>query len=112
MIAISSFEKMSVIHNGMEIEVMVIDIPVPCKKSNKALKAYFKFKYKNKIYSKNIKGKYCQTLKKNKIIRLKTNSNGSTFVYPDENLLIQYISIVILFFVGVLFLLKKNKEYE
>lgn len=107
-ISFNSYEKFLAIHNGNEIIVTVTDIPVSCKVSNKTLKAYFRFEYNGKSYTKMIKGKYCNSLKINKKITLKTNNNNSIFVYPEERLTMQYISIIVLFLVGLISLIKKN----
>ncbi|AGC76982.1 hypothetical protein DDD_1855 [Nonlabens dokdonensis DSW-6] len=40
---------------------------------------------------------------------MKINSDNSVFVYPNEKMTMQIISIVILFIIGILFLLKQNE---
>ncbi len=109
-ICVSSYKKFNTIYNGKEVEVRIIDVPVSCEVSNRTLKSYFRFSYKGKEYTKNIKGKYCDILKKAKILKLKTNSDNSVFVFKDEQLTMQYITIISLFLIGILFLLKKNKK--
>lgn len=109
-ISINSYEKFAAINNGKEIEVTVIDIPVSCKASNSSLKAYFKFRYNGNDYTKMIKGKYCDILKPNMLIKLKTNGEKSVFVYLEENLTMQYITVISLLLIGILFLFKKNKN--
>ena len=108
-ISFNSYKKFDAIHNGKEVEVTIINIPISCEVSNKTLKPYFRFSYNQKQYTKNIEGKYCNTLKQMKTLKLKTNSDNSIFVYIDENLTIQYITILLLAFIGILFLLKNNK---
>ncbi|MEK6153139.1 hypothetical protein WIW50_07765 [Flavobacteriaceae bacterium 3-367] len=108
-IAINSYEKFNIIRNGEVVEVSIKDIPVSCKVSNKSIKAYFNFYYEGQQYSKNIKGRYCDTLEPGQLLKLKTNRKKKTFVYLDESLTMQYVSIISLAFLGILIFLKHKK---
>lgn len=103
-------EKKEIQLNGKEIEVRIVDIPVSCKESSKWLKPYFKFEYNNKKYSKNIKGKYCKILENSRIIILKTNSDNSIFIFPDENINRELIWGIILLVIGGLCCFKGLKK--
>ncbi|WP_146250823.1 hypothetical protein [Nonlabens dokdonensis] len=105
----NSYKKYDAIFYGRDVIVPVLDIPISCKSSNKSVKAYFTFIYNGIEYSKNIKGEYCGLLERNKTVKLKINSDNSVFVYPNEKMTMQIISIVILFIIGILFLLKQNE---
>lgn len=109
-ISIGSYKKFMTFKYGKIVEVDVLEIPIPCEYSNKHSKAFFRFSYNGKKHTKNIKGKYCQILKKEKTIKLKTNSDHSVFVYLDENLTMNYVAIISLFLIGSFFLIKKTKE--
>ena len=109
-ISISSYKKFDTIQNGKIVVVNVIDVPISCELSNRTIKSYFRFSYDGKEHTKNIKGKYCDVLKKEKQIKLKTNSDNSVFVFLDENLMMQYITIISLLGIGSFFLIKKNKK--
>ncbi|WP_417872682.1 hypothetical protein [Xanthomarina gelatinilytica] len=109
-ICINSYKKFDAIQNGKEVEVRVIDVPVSCEVSNRTLKSYFRFEYNDKEYTKNIKGEYCDILKRAKTINLKTNTDNSVFVYPNEKLTMQYITVFSLLIIGIVFLFKKSKK--
>ncbi len=108
-ISFNNYKKFDALHNGKEVEVIITNIPVSCEVSNKSLKPYFKFSYNQRIYTKNIEGKYCDILKNTRTLKLKTNFDNSIFVYTDETLIMDYITIIILLLIGILFLLKKEK---
>lgn len=93
------FDKFKILEKGQKIEVTITDIPVTCKVSNKSLKAYFKFSYKEKEYSKNLKDKYCSTIKTGDKLNLITNKEETIFLYPDENVNRNLISLTFLFLV-------------
>lgn len=105
----NSIRKKSVEFYGQEIKVSVIDIPISCDVSSKDLKAFFRFLYKNKTYSKNLKDKYCELVKTNKTINLKTNSDNSIFIYVDENVNKELFFNAILLIIGVLIYYKSIK---
>lgn len=107
-ISVNSYEKFNIINNGEVVIVRVIGIPVSCEVSSNTLKPYFKFYYKGKEYSKNLKGEYCDTLKPDGILELKTNQKEKTFVYLNESLTKQYISIIVLILIGLVFILKRK----
>lgn len=104
LIVISSFgiwntsKKKEVLLNGKEIEVLVTDAPFSC---NYRRKPSFKFEYDNITYSKHA-WKYCKTLKRGDIIKLKTNSEHSIFVFPDEKIKTEIIACYFLLFLGIL----------
>ncbi|TYA74819.1 hypothetical protein [Seonamhaeicola marinus] len=108
-ITINSYKKFNTIHKGKEVEVVIVNIPVSCDVSNKNLKPYFKFSYNGKVYIKNIKGEYCDILKKTKTLKLKTNSDNSVFVYLDESLIMEYVAVIFLLLISV-FLLKNQQK--
>lgn len=107
----NSYEKLETLRSGNVVEVSVIDVPVTCEESRRRNKAYFRFEYKNKIYTKKIKGKkYCETIVKNSTIKLKTNKDNSHFVYTDENIKTEIMAIVLLFLIGSVCLYKSLKN--
>ena len=108
----NTVEKKSVELNGEEIEVRIVDIPVSCSTSSKELKAFFRFEYKGKIHSKNIKDKYCQILKDSRVIKLKTNSDNSVFIFVDENINKEFIFKIVLLIIGLLICYKGIKKTQ
>lgn len=107
---IKNFEKLSVYTHGKEVKVDVVDIPISCDTSNKNLKAFFRFKYKDNIYSKRIVGKYCDLLKNTKTLSLKTNSDNTIFVYQDEGICSELYSNIVLMFIGIFIIYKGFKK--
>lgn len=90
-----NLDKVNVYNFGKEVMVDIIDIPVPCNTSNKSVRPFFRFKHNNKIYSKNFEGNYCDFLKTNKSLILKTNDKNTIFVYPDERVYSEfYLNII------------------
>lgn len=105
-----TIEKKYIQLKGKEIEVRIVDIPVSCRTSSKELKPFFRFEHNNKTYSKNIKGKYCKILEENRTVTLKTNSNNSIFVFPDENINKDFIFGFVLLVMGSIFCFKGIKK--
>lgn len=96
---------------GKEVIVEVIDVPISCDISNKNLKAFFRFQYNNKIYTKNLKNKYCELVKTNKTLKLKTNSDNTIFIYIDEDVNQElFFNFLLLAFGCIIFY--KSKKYE
>lgn len=96
---------------GKLVSVEIIDIPITCEISSKRIKAFFKFRYNNKIYSKNLKDEYCEVVKTNRSIKLKTNSDNTIFIYPNENINQEILSNILLFAFGCL-IFYKSRKYE
>lgn len=105
-----NIEKISVYTHGREVKVEVVDIPISCDVSNKSLKAFFRFKYKDNIYSKRIEGEYCDLLKNAKTIKLKTNSDNTIFVYINESVYSEFYFNFILLFIGIFIIYKGFKK--
>lgn len=97
-----TIEKKNILLNGIEIEARVVDIPVSCETSSKNLKPFFRFEYNNKEYTKNIKGSYCKTLEIGRLVKLKTNTENSIFVFTDENINKEFIFGFVLLLLGVI----------
>jgi hypothetical protein len=96
---------------GKEVIVEVIDVPISCDISNKNLKAFFRFQYNNKIYTKNLKNKYCELVKTNKTLKLKTNSDNTIFIYIDEDVNQElFFNFILLAFGCIIFY--KSKKHE
>ncbi len=96
---------------GKLVSVEIIDIPITCEISSKRIKAFFKFRYNNKIYSKNLKDEYCEVVKTNRTIKLKTNSDNTIFIYPNENINQEILSNILLLAFGCL-IFYKSRKYE
>lgn len=109
-ITIKDKEKISLLSNGQIIEVEIIDVPVSCKGRNRKIKPFFRFKYDDKIYSKNLKDNYCESILKSTNIFLKTNVNKTLFVYTDENITKNLFGSTILFLIGLVFIFKGVKS--
>jgi hypothetical protein len=96
---------------GKEVIVEVIDVPISCDISNKNLKAFFRFQYNNKVYTKNLKNEYCEIVKTNKKLKLKTNSDNTIFIYIDEDVNQElFFNFLLLAFGCIIFY--KSKKYE
>lgn len=109
-IGIKNKEKISVITSGQIIEVEIVDVPVPCNLRNRKIKPFFRFIYKNRIYSKNLKDEYCDSIVDGEIISLKTNSSENIFVFTNETLTSQLVYSGVLFIIGLFFIYKDIKE--
>lgn len=90
-------EKKDVLLNGKEIEVLVTEAPTSC---NYRRRPTFKFKYDNTIHIKNA-WKYCKTLNRGDVIKLKTNTENSIFVFTDEKIKTEIIACYFLLFSGI-----------
>ncbi len=92
-----NFDKYRILNDENFVEVIIIDVPVSCNTSNKSLHAYFRFYHNNKMYSKRLKDKYCNTLNPGDKIFLATNSEQDIFLYKDENVDKNLVSLILLF---------------
>jgi hypothetical protein len=106
-LCVSIYQDFAIMHYGKKIEVRVIDIPVSCDSSYKSFKPYFRFRYKGKEYTKNIKGSYCGSLKPDDLITLKTDEDYSSFVYVEETLTMEYLVVI---FLGIMSLIIMKKK--
>ncbi len=96
-----------VLNYGKEVDVNVINVPLNCLNSKGYSRAYFKFEYLGKSYTKNIIGeKYCNLIKPNIKLKLLTDKDYSVFMFPNENLRKEIISAIILFLAGLFIFLK------
>ncbi len=95
---------------GKIVKVEVLEVLTSCNERNRTKSPSFRFIFKNKTHTKNIKGKYCNIIKAGAVIELKTNSDNTIFLYPNENILLDNLANVGLFLVGFLFLFKKEKN--
>jgi hypothetical protein len=107
---IGIYKKINIYFNGELVEVKVTEIPISCDISTKSLKPHFKFYFKNNTYSKNLKGDYCKNVNVNDVIKLKTNKDYSSFIYPDEKFAFQTVSAFILIIFGIFMTLKKRRR--
>lgn len=108
--SIGVYKKIDTLNNGKKITAYVIDIPRPCKNAYKSFKPYFKFRYNDSIFTKNIIGDYCRTLEIGDEITLITKSGSSFFVYPNENFKSEVVVVVLLYVFGFFLFLKKQKK--
>jgi hypothetical protein len=109
-IAFKDKEKFLLLTKGEIIEVTVLDIPVPCDLRNRKIKPFFRFEYDNKIYSKNLKNEYCESLVRSESILLKTNKEKSLFIYTDESITGNLGASIVLFLVGIFLVFKGSKK--
>lgn len=104
-------EEFKVLKDKKEIEVTVTEVPIDCHSRRKGLKAYFKFEYLGKSYTKNIKGKInCELIKPKVKINLLTNNDNTVFLFPDENIITELASTIIIILIGVFMIFKKRIE--
>lgn len=109
-ISIGAIKDFKTMNSGKIVEVEVLKVLTSCRISNSSLSPRFRFLFKNKTYTKNIKGKYCDIIRAGVRIELKTNKDNTVFLYPNENILLDNIANVVLFIIGILFLFKKEKD--
>jgi hypothetical protein len=94
---IDDLGKVDTFRNGKIIKVRVINVP-NCISGKRHY--YFKFEYNGKTHSKDVGAKFCDELKVNSFIDLKTNDEQTVFLYPKENPFSEIVSGAILFFFG------------
>src|SRR5690606_1342709 len=70
-----NYKKKEVLLQGEEVNVAIVSYQSYSGK----IKGSFKFQYKGKRYSKDLKGEFYQEVKNNRTIQLKTNSDNSIF---------------------------------
>jgi hypothetical protein len=103
-----TYKEFNVQQNGFFIKVRVDKIPISCKFSTKKrIKAFFEFEYNGKNHSKNLK-QHCD-LRVGDLIILKTNEESEIFLFEDENLYSELISILMLILIGLIILFKSLK---
>ena len=103
-----TYKEFNVQQNGFFIKVRVDKIPINCKFSTKKrIKAFFEFEYNGKNHSKNLK-QHCD-LSVGDLIILKTNEESEIFLFEDENLYSELISILTLILIGLIILFKSLK---
>lgn len=100
LVAFTNKDKIELFKTGENIVVRVVDIPLPCHLRSRKIRPYFKFEYQNKVYSKNLKDHYCDSLRIGDTIRLKTNKERSLFVFTDEKLFSNFYACGALFLLG------------
>lgn len=97
-----NYKKKEVLLQGEEVNVAIVSYQSYSGK----IKGSFKFQYKGKRYSKDLKGEFYQEVKNNRTIQLKTNSDNSIFLHPDENIEREMIYVTILLLLGTIILYK------
>lgn len=100
-----NYKKKEVLLQGEEVNVAIVSYQSYSGK----IKGSFKFQYKGKRYSKDLKGEFYQEVKNNRTIQLKTNSDNSIFLHPDENIEREMIYVTILLLLGTIILYKGVK---
>jgi len=105
------FDKFLVLKSGKEVAVVVTDIPVTCKISNKTLHTYFEFLCNGKRYTKNLNGAYCSSILVGGKLKLKTNEDETIFLFLDENISPNLYALSVLIVVMVLCYFKIIKTY-
>lgn len=106
----SIFEKYTLQRKGTEIEVTILRIP-SCENISKRNYKFLKFSFENNSYQKRLKGKYCKKLraegyKEGSKMKLKTNEENNSFVFPFENLQFEIISFILVELVFIYCLLR------